>query len=206
MENQTSQTLKGQHFNTVERMTAIAVLSSLGTVLMLFEIPFLVMAIDLSDVVILITFFLFSWREAFAVAFFKTMAHLLFKCAVGPIAIGQISAFIASSMYVVGFYVAIRLLKFKRRLTISLCVIMIVSIAMILVNYFFVTPVYLQMSLSEARTMVTPATFGIDWFEAGYWVTIVVVFASFNIIKGSIILPVFWILRNPIKTYLDHQK
>lgn len=206
MENPANQTLKGQHFNAVGRLTVLAVLTSLGTVLMLFEIPFLVMAIDLSDVVILITFFLFSWKEAFVVAFFKTLAHLLFKGMVGPIAIGQISAFIASSMYVIGFYVAIRLLRLKHRLTISLCVIIMVSIVMILANYFIVTPVYLQMSLSEAKAMVSPVMFGIDWFEAGYWVTIVSVFAPFNIIKGILILSVFWILRNPIKVYLDHHQ
>ncbi len=204
MENQAHQILKGQHFNAVQRITAIAVLSSLGTVLMLFEIPVLVMAIDLSDVVILITFFLFSWREAFAVAFFKTAAHVLFRGAVGPIAIGQISAFIASSMYVFGFYIAIRLLRLKRRISISLCVIIVVSIAMIIANYFLVTPVYLGMSLSEARAIVTPQMFGIEWFDAGYWVTILTVFAAFNLLKGSIILPVFWLLREPIRSYLDH--
>lgn len=187
----------------VKRMTLIAVLSAIGAVLMILEIPFIFMAIDLSDMVVLVAFFMFSWREAFVVAILKTLVHLLFRGAVGPIAIGQISALIASLSYVVGLSLSVHALGMKNRLLISGVTITIVSIVMVAANYFFVTPVYLGISLSEARSMITPQTFDVGFVEGGYLFTIVFVFTIFNVLKGSIIMATFFAVRPAIASYLS---
>ncbi|MFW5913991.1 MAG: ECF transporter S component, partial [Bacillota bacterium] len=171
--------------STTRNLTTLAILSALGAVLMLFEIPVLVMAIDVSDVVVLIAFFLFGWKEAAFVGLMKVLVHLLFKGAVGPFAVGQISAFIASMGYVAGLSLAFRL-GLKRRLSTSALTILMVTAVMVLANYFFITPLWFGYpTVYHMESTVSPREFGFS-FSAGYLATILVIFIPFNLFKGSI--------------------
>ncbi|MFW5893090.1 MAG: ECF transporter S component [Bacillota bacterium] len=188
--------------STTRNLTTLAILSALGAVLMLFEIPVLVMAIDVSDVVVLIAFFLFGWKEAAFVGLMKVLVHFLFKGAVGPFAVGQISAFIASMGYVTGLSLAFRL-GFKNRLSTSALTILMVTAVMVLANYFVITPLWFGYpSVYHMEDTVSPRAFGFS-FSAGYLATILVIYIPFNLLKGSIVLGLYHILSRASTAYLE---
>lgn len=188
--------------DTTKDLTTIAILSALGAVLMLFEIPVLAMALDVSDVVVLIAFFLFGWKEAAFVGLMKVIVHLMFKGAVGPLAVGQISAFIASMGYVAGLALAIRL-GFKRRAVQSVLTIAVVTLVMVVANYVLITPLWLgHPTVFHMDAVVGPRDFGLS-FSAGYLATILIVFIPFNLLKGGIVLGLYHILRRAVSAYLE---
>jgi len=185
------------------RLTTLAILSALGAVLMLFEIPYLIMAIDVSDVVVLIAFFLFSWKEAAFVGVMKALVHLLLKGAVGPMAVGQITAFLASISYVAGLSLTIWLGVHRRSLQ-SILTIAMVTVLMTVANYFFITPLWFSApTVWHLGFDITPDTFGIDGISGGYLTTILIVYVPFNIIKGAIVLSVYHIIRRATIAYLE---
>ncbi|MFP4078082.1 MAG: ECF transporter S component [Candidatus Izemoplasmataceae bacterium] len=188
--------------SSTKNLTTLAILSALGAVLMLFEIPVLVMALDVSDVVVLIAFFLFGWKEAAFVGLMKALVHLLFKGAVGPFAVGQISAFIASMGYVAGLSLALRL-GFRRRLSTSVFTILGVTLIMVVANYFFITPLWFgHPTVYHLDATVSPESFGLS-FRAGYLATILVIFIPFNLFKGCIVLGLYHILARASAAYLE---
>jgi len=185
------------------RLTTLAILSALGAVLMFFEIPYLIMAVDVSDVVVLIAFFLFSWREAAFVGIMKALVHLLFKGAVGPMAVGQITAFIASIAYVVGLSLTIQLGIHKKSLQ-SILTILMVTLIMTVANYFFITPLWFGApSVWHLGMDISPSTFGINGISGGYLTTIILVYVPFNIIKGSLVLGLYTIIRRATIAYSE---
>ncbi len=187
---------------TTRRLTTLGILSALGAVLMLFEIPFLVMAIDLSDVVVLVAFFLFGWKEAAFTGLMKALVHMLFKGAVGPFAVGQISAFIASLGYVGGLALAFKL-NVKRPFLQSAVTVLVVTTVMVIANYFFVTPLWFGYpSVYHMEMSVSPESFGVS-LQAGYLVTILIIFIPFNLLKGGLILTLFHVLRRAVVAYLE---
>ncbi len=186
-----------------KRLTTLAILSALGAVLMLFEIPYLIMAIDVSDVVVLIAFFLFSWKEAAFVGIMKALVHLLFKGAVGPMAVGQITAFLASISYVIGLSLTIQFGIHRRSLQ-SLVTILMVTFIMSVANYFFITPLWFgALSVWHLGFDVTPASFGIDGLSGGYLTAIILVYVPFNILKGTLVLGLYHIIRRATIAYLE---
>ena len=188
--------------DTTRNLTTLAILSALGAVLMLFEIPVLVMAIDVSDVVVLIAFFLFGWKEAAFVGLMKVLVHLLFKGPVGPVAVGQMSAFLASMGYVAGLALSIKI-GLRHRLSQSVVTVLAVTCIMTLANYFFIPPLWFGYpTVYQMGEAVGPGDFGLS-LSAGYLATILIVYIPFNILKGSIVLGLYHILRRATVAYLE---
>lgn len=186
--------MKSNQFTT-QKIALLGILSALGAVLMLFEIPYLVMAIDLSDIVVMVAFLLFGWKEAALVGLVKALAHMMFKGPVGPIAIGQITAFVASMSFVLGIVIANKFISIKHvlasKVVKGIIVVSTVTTILTVANYFFITPIWFgRTTFLDVQSWVTPAAFGLN-ISGGYLLTILVVYVPFNIIKATLIMFVF---------------
>lgn len=172
-----------------KRIATIGILSALGAVLMLIEIPYPIipfLTFDLSDVVVLVIFARFGWKEAAAVGILKAGVHLLFKGAVGPFAIGQITAFIASMSYVFGMYLATNRLNLNRYLAAGVAVL-VVTVVLVAGNYLFITPIWFgELTFLDVQSWVTPETFGLS-VGGGYLSAILIAYVPFNLLKGILI-------------------
>ena len=190
--------------NQTRKMVTLGVLSALGAVLMILEIPYPLvpfLTFDVSDVVDLMVFVLYGWKEAAAVGVLKALVHMLFKGPVmGPIAIpiGQITAFIASMSYVLAMYLSFDKFKFNRYVSVIVSIFIVTAI-MTIINFFFITPIYIgYWWYTLIPFAVTPADYGIN-IAGGYLTAILVVYIPFNLIKATLISISFIIIWEAIK-------
>ena len=188
------------------RIVSLAILSALGTVLMIIEIPYPVfpwLMLDLSDVVVLVVFIVYGWKEAALVGLLKVVIHGLFKGTVGPMYLGQLTAFIASMSYVLGMYLTTNKLNLNRFVS-ALISVGIVTFILTVANYYFITPSWLVYSYATIGDIN-----GVD-FAAGlgtsasmsYLVTILVIYVPFNLLKGAIVLGAFTAIYKSIGEFL----
>ncbi len=193
--------------NATRKITTIGILGALGAVLMVFAqipyppVPFL--KIEFSDVVVLLAFVLFGWKEAAFVGLLKAVVNAMVMGPVGPIAIGQISAFIASMSYVGGMYLAIHLRLASKRLITAILSISLVVFVMVTVNFFFVTPIYFgSWTYLGVQSWLGPSQFGLNG-SASYFFTIIMVYVPFNLIKGIAVMTTFFIVERSVKIFLS---
>ena len=191
--------------NQTRKLVTLGVLSALGTVLMLLEIPYPLagfLAIDLSDVVVLMVFVLFGWKEAATVGALKAIVHVLFKGAVGPMAVGQIIAFVASMAYVLGMWLTT--VKFNLNKILSgLFIVLLVTTLLTVGNYFIFTPMWFGKLWF---TSLTGEELGYLGTSSGlnYLVTILTIYVPFNLIKGFVIVLVYNIMKVILDEYLKY--
>ncbi len=192
------------------KMLMIAILSALGALLMSFiQLPYPIapfLRIEFSDVAVLIAFLLFGWKEAIFVGLFKAVLNGMILGPVGPLWIGQISAFLASMAYVSGLFLVLRWLRLKQPVVSALLVVLWVTTLMLVVNYFIVTPVYLQTNFIEIRDSVALSDFlGFIGFDSslGYLTFTVLLYAPFNFIKGSAIMVVYFVVSRATMSYFS---
>jgi len=186
--------------NDTRKIVTLGILSALGAILMIIEIPYPLvpfLMIDLSDVVVLVIFAFYGWKEAATVGLLKAIIHALTKGAVGPMFIGQITAFIASMSYVFGMYISANKLNLNRLLSAVVSVV-VVTIILTVANYLFITPIWFgETTYLDIKDWVTPGAFEMD-IEGGYLLTILIVYVPFNLIKGAVITSVYFIVYRSI--------
>jgi len=184
-----------------KRITTLGILSALGAVLMILEIPYPFLpflTFDLSDVVVLIIFVRYGWKDAALVGVLKAVVHILFKGAIGPYAIGQITAFIASMSYILGMYLSTNKLNLSWYVG-AVLTIFIVTVILTTANYLFITPIWFGgLTFLDVQSWVTPDSFGIT-VNGGYLVAILIAYIPFNLLKGSLIMGVFIIVDSILK-------
>ena len=186
--------------NNTNKLVTIGVLSALGTVLMLIEIPYPLVPwlfLDLSDVVVLVVFVLYGWKEAALVGVLKALIHILVKFSGTPYAIGEITAVIASMSYVLGMYLTTNKLILTCWFS-SIMTVMIVTVMLTTLNYLFITPIYFgAWSFIEFKEWIAP-----DYLDVAvgknYLSFIIVAYVPFNIIKGAIVMSVFYVVQKSI--------
>ena len=193
--------------NTRELVT-VAILSSLGAVLMLIEIPYPLipfLAIDLSDIVVLIAFTIYGWKHAGIVGVLKVVVHALFKGPVGPAYIGQITAFLASMSYVLGMFILRDKLNMKT-LVRAIGTVLVVTFMLTLGNYLFITPIWFGgTTFLDIKDWVTPEAFGLS-ANGGYLAAIIFAYVPFNLIKGAIIVSAYFVIDRAIGPRLKELK
>lgn len=179
--------------NNINKIVTLSALSAIGVVLMAFiEIPYPLMPflkIEFSDIVVLIAFALFGFKEGFIVAVIKTLGDLIFQGASGPYAIGQITALIASMSYV-GFLFATKLNIEKDGLSKVIMKYMIilcgVAFVMTLANYLFITPIYsgelFWFQMKDGSSLGS---------DSSYIWAIISTYVPFNLLKGLLTLTIF---------------
>lgn len=186
--------------NDTKKIVTLGIMSALGAILMIIEIPYPLvpfLMIDLSDVVVLVIFAFYGWKEAATVGLLKAIIHALTKGAVGPIFIGQITAFIASMSYVLGMYISANKLNLNRLLS-AVVAVVVVTIILTTANYLFITPIWFgETTFLDIRDWVNPGTFELD-VEGGYLLTILIVYVPFNLLKGAVITSVYFMVYRSI--------
>ncbi len=188
-----------------KRIVTIAILSALGTVLMLIEIPYPIfpwLFFDLSDVVVLVVFMAFGWKEATLVGVLKALIHAFSKgTGLAPFYLGQITAFIASMSYVLGMYVASHKFHLNRFIS-ALISVLVMTMILVFMNYLFITPSWIFGSFATVADLGNidfSEALGVN-FNVSYLTTILIIYVPFNLFKGVIILGVFTAIYKSIST------
>ena len=99
------------------KLVLSAALAALGMILGLLEIPYPFapwLNLDLSEVVVIMAISMLGFKSALFVCVCKFLVSILFKGPVGPIAIGQITALIASLTICCVYYFLSQNLKLKK--------------------------------------------------------------------------------------------
>lgn len=199
-----------------KRLVLMALLSSLGMILNLIEIPYPLapwLNIDLSEIVVLVAVNVLGLQGAVVVSIMKMIISIVVKGPVGPIAIGQIAAFIASLSIAFGYYFLKK--KIKNYFVAMFITMTIFAFIMFVINYYFVTPTYLM----GKPTWYTDLPFAVDVnafnsvygsnlsvpgflsFLTPYQAAIFIIYYPFNFIKGIFVGIVYSFVR-PLETKL----
>ena len=187
--------------NNTNKLVTLGVLSALGTVLMLIEIPYPLvpwLLLDVSDVVVLVVFMLYGWKEAALVGALKALIHIMVKFSGTPYAIGEITAVIASMSYVLGMHITTNKLNLNRLFS-AIITVLIITITLTTLNYLFITPIYFgAWSFIEFKEWIAP-----DYLDVAvgknYLTFILVAYVPFNLIKGATVMSVYFVIEKSIK-------
>ncbi len=203
-------------YNKTKKMIQIAILASLGIILSLLEIPYPFapwLTIDLSDIVVLISVSTLGVIPMIFVCICKFFVSILFKGPIGPIAIGQITAFIGSLTIGLTYYYIKKLTNSKNHtasylINISITTILF-SIIMVIINYLFVTPTYLLNKPAwytnlhysiNSTSLIQPTNIPrFLQFLSPYGSAIILIYFPFNFLK-CIINMISYQLIEPIET------
>lgn len=202
------------------KLVLSAGLAALGVILGLLEIPYPLapwLNLDLSEIVVIMAISILGFKSALFVCVCKFFVSILFKGPVGPIAIGQITALIASLTICCVYYFLSKYIKFEKEwisYVINMMVTMLIfAFVMFVLNYLFVTPTY----LTQKPTWYTDLPFALDinafndqygtnmvvpeflGFLSPYGQSIFIIYFPFNFIKGVISAIVYYIVR-PIES------
>lgn len=205
-----------------KKMVMIAILSALGMILNLIEIPYPFapwLNFDLSEIVILSAVSTMGIVPAIFVCICKFLASILFKGPVGPFAIGQITSLIASLSICITYYLLKKLFHFKKdwlNYTLNMLLTMMTfAFIMYIINYLFVTPTYLM----NKPTWYTQLPFSVDImafnkqygvnitipallnFLSPYAQAIFIIYFPFNFLKGIICAMVYSFVKPIEKKY-----
>jgi len=190
----------------ITRMSTIAILSALGTVIMLFiKIPYVFapwLEIEFSDTIILVAYALYGLPGALATAIIKTLFSFIFQ-GVGFLGIGQISAFIASVSYILGIYICSHVLKWFRRgflyrILSYVIIAVIVSLIMTLLNILFITPTYMagQWATCFNSDIVNSIVNTYPDYGSNFIMIMVFLYVPFNLMKALIVELVYELVFN----------
>lgn len=196
--------------SSVQKIALIGLLSALGAILMAFiqlpypPVPFL--RIEFSDVAVLIAFLLFGFKEALFVGVLKALVNALIMGPVGPYAIGQISALMASMTYVIGLAIMIKTMSDRPKILKIILIIVLVTFVMTFVNYMFVTPIYFgSWTFLGVRSWLNLSSFGLSG-TGTYLTTILLVYVPFNFIKGLFVMSVYFVIEKATENYIQTEK
>lgn len=202
------------------KLVLSAALAALGMILGLLEIPYPFapwLNLDLSEIVVIMAISVLGFKSALFVCICKFLVSILFKGPVGPIAIGQITALIASLTICCVYYFLSQNLKLKQEwltYVVNMFITMLIfAIVLFVLNYLFVTPTYLM----QKPTWYSDLPFALDInsfnqqygtnisipgflsFLSPYGQAIFIIYFPFNFIKGVISAIVYYIVR-PIES------
>ena len=202
------------------KLVLSAALAALGMILGLLEIPYPFapwLNLDLSEVVVIMAISMLGFKSALFVCVCKFLVSILFKGPVGPIAIGQITALIASLTICCVYYFLSQNLKLKKEwlaYIINMFITMLIfAIVLFILNDLFVTPTYLMQKptwYSELPFALDINSFNQQYgtnisipgflnFLSPYGQAIFIIYFPFNFIKGVISAIVYYVVR-PIES------
>ena len=190
----------------ITRMTTIAILSALGTVIMLFvKIPNPIspwLEIEFSDTIILVGYALYGLPGALSIALMKTFFSFLYQ-GVGYFAIGQIAALLTSLSFILGIYIFSRVLHWfkkglKYRILSYVFIGIIVTVIMTVANFIFITPTFISGQWATFYNSDIIAGIERDYAEYGsnYVLITIVLYVPFNLVKAFIVQFVYEIVFN----------
>ncbi|KRN29437.1 membrane protein [Lactobacillus selangorensis] len=173
-----------QQTNT-RRLIGIAMMAACSYVLLFLAFPILPLfswlKVDFSDVVVLISTFLYGPWGGIITAFLRSLLYFITSGANLPAFIGDAAGFIASVVYVLPIYWLFkRRPNWQGRFTGYVLGTISLTVVMSLLNYWLITPLYMQViGLKLGMPLAKYILFGV---------------APFNLVKGILVAVVFAIL------------
>ncbi len=188
--------------NIVVKFTVYtAILSTIAIILNYIEIPYIIpwLKIEISDVISLIGVSM-SLFMGVLIAIFKA----LFMTATGSTSgfIGEITLLVASFVTIIPYYFFNK--KFSEKKSLFLMSI-IFCITMVSLNYFFITPFYLEMSLTQAiQSSNIIELFGKEYKISSYFLYIIILYLPYNMLKIFINSVIFYNINKKLKKVIDY--
>lgn len=185
--------------NKLRVMIAVAMLSSISFVLMLFNFPLPALPpflkVDFSDVPALIAAITMGPIAGILVALFKNVLYWIFSGSPTGVPVGEIANFATSILFMLPVYAIYRKVSNTKGLAIGLIVgILAMAIGMSVLNYAVFLPMYTYF-------LNMPALTGSALRD-----TIVLGILPFNLIKGLLLSAIIIVLFKTMKTWLDKQR
>lgn len=151
---------------SVSNWLAYAMIGAIAFVVMKFEFPIMpgvsFLKMDFSDVIVVITTFIFGIGGGVAVAAIKCLLSLIFAGFALPSLVGELAAFLASMAFALPFYFLAGSVKEEDRKSLKgyllpalglLLGVLSLTVVMALTNQFLLTPVYAYTSVPQAAGM-----------------------------------------------------
>lgn len=202
---------------SVSNWLAYAMIGAIAFVVMKFEFPIMpgvsFLKMDFSDVVVVITTFIFGVGGGVAVAAIKCLLSLIFTGFALPSLVGELAAFLASMAFALPFYFLAGSVKEEDRKSLKsyllpalglLLGVLSLTLVMALTNQFLLTPVYAYTSVPQAAGMHMSYAQLLTFTEQTYLGKmlhipsmssyIMGIIVPFNLIKGAINSVVVYIL------------
>ncbi|MFE6166951.1 ECF transporter S component [Viridibacillus arvi] len=183
----------------LQKRIAIAMLSSISFVLMLFNFPLppfpAFLEVDFSDVPALIAAITMGPLAGILVELFKNVLDWIFSGSPTGMPVGHIANFTTGVLFIMPVYFVYKRLSSTKGLTTGLVVgTLSMAVGMSLLNYVLFLPMYTYF-------LNVPATTGTALTKM-----IVLGILPFNIIKGFIVMIIFMILFNSMKKWIEKQR
>ena len=202
---------------SVSNWLAYAMIGAIAFVVMKFEFPIMpgvsFLKMDFSDVIVVITTFIFGIGGGVAVAVIKCLLSLIFAGFALPSLVGELAALLASMAFALPFYFLAGSVKEEDRKSLKgyllpalglLLGVLSLTVVMALTNQFLLTPVYAYTSVPQAAGMHMSYAQLLTFTEQTYLGKmlhipsmssyIMGIIVPFNLIKGAINSVVVYIL------------
>ena len=202
---------------SVSNWLAYAMIGAIAFVVIKFEFPIMpgvsFLKMDFSDVIVVITTFIFGIGGGVAVAAIKCLLSLIFAGFALPSLVGELAALLASMAFALPFYFLAGSVKEEDRKSLKgyllpalglLLGVLSLTVVMALTNQFLLTPVYAYTSVPQAAGMHMSYAQLLTFTEQTYLGKmlhipsmssyIMGIIVPFNLIKGAINSVVVYIL------------
>lgn len=202
---------------SVSNWLAYAMIGAIAFVVMKFEFSIMpgvsFLKMDFSDVIVVITTFIFGIGGGVAVAAIKCLLSLIFAGFALPSLVGELAALLASMAFALPFYFLAGSVKEEDRKSLKgyllpalglLLGVLSLTVVMALTNQFLLTPVYAYTSVPQAAGMHMSYAQLLTFTEQTYLGKmlhipsmssyIMGIIVPFNLIKGAINSVVVYIL------------
>jgi riboflavin transporter FmnP len=184
--------------NKVRKHVTVGMLSSIAYLLMMLDFPFPgfpnFLQIDFSDIPALIAAIVFGPSAGLMVEGLKNILYYLIQGNATGVPIGELSNFIAGSLFILPSAYMFRRYKSLKGLLIGLGIgTLIMTVIMSILNYYVIMPAYTlflnmpAMSSEATRQLVVAAIM------------------PFNLIKGLIVTMLLVAIMSKMKTWLSNQ-
>lgn len=178
---------------SLKAFVSIAILSTIGFLLMVIEFPTFFggsfLKLDFSDIAALIGAFMFGPLAAIIIELLKNVLWFMFSGGVAGVPIGEFANFLSGLSFVLPIYYIYRYYQSKRSLVVASAVSTIsITVAMCVFNYFILLPFYIKIGGLPKNTDLTNL--------------IVYAIIPFNILKGIVVSIIFFILYNYLKPWI----
>jgi riboflavin transporter FmnP len=182
----------------VRKHVTVGMLSSIAYLLMMLDFPFpgfpSFLQIDFSDVPALIAAIVFGPAAGLMVEAIKNILHYLIQGSATGVPVGEISNFIAGSLFILPSAYLFRRFKNLKGLLVGLAIgTLLMTVIMSILNYFVIMPAYTLFLNMPAMT--SEATRQL----------VVVAILPFNLIKGLIVTLLIIALMSKMRTWLTNQ-
>lgn len=172
--------------NKLKREVTFAMLGAMAFIIMQFSFPiipaFPYLKMDLSDIIVVMTTFLYGPIGGTVIALIKAFLDFLLKGANFMTLIGDIAAFAASVSFALPIYYFIKNKKqtgLNKFLSLLLGTL-VLTVVLAILNYFLVTPIYISL-----------AGFKLSSSLLNY---VLLTIVPFNLVKGLVLSIVTWII------------